>query len=232
MKLALVALVALSVVAGALGAEDVALLEEAMPALEGGEEENQGRALLLRGDADATDAVDGADEAGARELTSLSGGEAPPGNMDFVLQADGSVTVTWTIPSQVRWMSVGLGTQMSGAAAVIGGKDSKPTSYRITGQTSTSFVKDNTNALSAMSFSKTASTKLTFKSKGIAKTKYSVTGASQSIVWAFGNSAWPSTHDGRGVASLSLPVHCPGLTVAQCGSQITCKVVKKKCVRK
>jgi hypothetical protein len=223
MKLTLVAVVAAAaVVVGARGADDVALPEDAM--------ENQGRELLLRGDADA---ADDADVAGARELTSVGGGDAPPGTMDFALQADGSVMVTWTIPSRVSWMSVGLGTQMAGAAAVIGGRDPKPTSYRITGQTSTSFVKDNTNKLSAMSFSKTASsTKLTFKSKGIAKTKYSVNGASQSIVWAFGNSAWPSTHDGRGVASLSLPVHCPGLTVAQCGSQITCKVVGKKCVRK
>jgi hypothetical protein len=227
MKLTLVAVVAAAaVVVGARGADDVALPEEAM--------EDQGRALLLRGDADA---ADDADEAGARELTSLSGGDTPPGTMEFVRLGDGAVMVTWTVPSQVSWMSVGLGSQMTGAAAVIGGKVKKPTSYRITGQSSTSFVADNTNKLSAMSFSKTASTTtLKFKSMGIAKTKYSVDGDSDSIVWAFGNSAWPNSHDGQGVASLQLPVHCPGLTVEECASHSThCKVTggkKKKCVRK
>jgi hypothetical protein len=222
MKLTLVAVVAAAaVVVGARGADDVALPEEAT--------EDQGRALLLRGDADA---ADDADEAGARELTSLSGGDTPPGTMEFVRIGDGSVMVNWTVPSQVSWMSVGLGTQMTGAFAVIGGKGPKPTSCRITGQTSTSFVPEfPTIKLSAMLFSKTASTTLKFKSKGIGKTKYSVDGASDSIVWAFGNSAWPSSHDGRGVASLQLPVHCPGLTVLQCYESAFCKVTKKKCVR-
>lgn len=227
MKVALLVAAAAAAVVGARGAEAEANVARNEPALEGAEEEELGRALLLRGGAGEAEADD---EAGARELASLSG-DTPPGTMSFVRNSDGSVTVTWAL-SGAKWMSVGLGTSMVGSSAVVGGKDAKPTSYRMTQQSSSGFVKDNTNPLAAATFTKAGTSTLTFKSKGIAKAKFSVNGNTDNIVWAYAGNAWPATHTAYGKGTLQLGVHCPSLKVAECASQISCKIKMKKCVPK
>ncbi len=217
--------------AAVLGARAVELEESVAsnePALsEGAAEEEMGRELLLRGGAGEAEA---ADEAGARELVSVGG---VPGSMVFVRNTDGTVTVTWTLAG-AKWMSVGLGDQMTGSRVVIGGKDTKPTSYRVTGKTSSSFTKDTTNPLTAATFAnKNPTSKLTFKSKGIANLKFSVDGTADKIVWATSSGVWPQMHTQWGSGTVTLGVHCGSLTTVQCASHPSkCKVKMNKCVPK
>ncbi len=175
----------------------------------------------------------------ARSLSSTTV-EGPPGTMVLERNADGSVTVDWSLAGAQGWMAFGLGTSMVGAK-VVGGMPGSVSEYSISskvlaGIKPTGCGKAIKNASYGVDAGKQI---LRFTSKTICKKAFPLGpyNSTFSIVWALKETSGWGKHVQAGVTTVKLP-WCGAIkgmgAAAKCkaGTGGQCEWKSGKCVAK
>lgn len=191
-------------------------------------------ALLLAGSSPAEGQVI-ADERRSLSTTTVVG---PPGTMTLERNADGSVTVDWSVAGVQGWMSFGLGTSMVGAK-VVGGMPESVSEYSISSKTVLG-IKPNGcgKAIKSASYGvNSGQTTLRFTSKKICNKAFPLGpyNSTFSIVWALKDTSGWGKHVQADVTTVKLP-WCGAIkgmgAAAKCkaGTEGQCEWKRGKCV--